>query len=169
VKALVTGGSAGIGLEIARQLLERGYDVVSVDTQAPGLKHPKLEHVELDLTNTLATERFAEKLRGQDITTVIHNAGVIRPALLPEVKLADLSALVNLHLSAAVLLVQAALPAMRRRSSAAWCWSPPAPCSACRRAPPTRRPRPACLAWRAPGRSSSRRTASPSTWWRRGR
>jgi NAD(P)-dependent dehydrogenase (short-subunit alcohol dehydrogenase family) len=44
---------------------------------------------------------------------VIHNAGVIRPAPLLEVKLADLSALVNLHLTAALLLVQAALPAMK--------------------------------------------------------
>src|SRR4051812_40361194 len=77
------------------------------------MKHPKLEHVELDLTNALATERFAEKIKNQDITTIIHNAGVIRPAPLAEVKLQDLNALVNLHLSAAVLLVQAALPAMK--------------------------------------------------------
>src|SRR5207342_1129158 len=73
----------------------------------------KLEHVEVDLTNALATERIAGKLKGQEITTLIHNAGVIRPALLPEVKLQDLNALVNLHLSAAVLLLQATLPAMK--------------------------------------------------------
>ena len=47
------------------------------------------------------------------MTTVIHNAGTIRPAPLAEVKLEDLDALVNLHLSAAILLVQAALPAMK--------------------------------------------------------
>jgi 3-oxoacyl-[acyl-carrier protein] reductase len=116
VKALITGGSAGIGLAVAKQLLEKDYEVVSVDIQPPGLKHPKLEHVELDLTNALATERFAEKIRNQGITTVIHNAGIIRPALLPDVKLEDLGALVNLHLSAAVLLVQAALPAMKAAS-----------------------------------------------------
>jgi 3-oxoacyl-[acyl-carrier protein] reductase len=113
VKAIVTGGSAGIGLAIVNQLLAKDYDVVSLDIQPPGIKHPKLEHVELDLTNALATERFAEKIKNQDITTIIHNAGVIRPAPLAEVKLQDLNALVNLHLSAAVLLVQAALPAMK--------------------------------------------------------
>ena len=86
---------------------------MSLDIQPPGIKHPKLEHIEIDLTNALATERIAEKLKSQDITTVIHNAGVIRPALLPDVKLEDLNALVNLHLSAAVLLMQAALPAMK--------------------------------------------------------
>jgi 3-oxoacyl-[acyl-carrier protein] reductase len=113
VKAIVTGGSAGIGLAIVNQLLAKDYDVVSLDVQPPGIKHPKLEHVELDLTNALATERFAEKIKNQDITTIIHNAGVIRPAPLAEVKLQDLNALVNLHLSAALLLVQAALPAMK--------------------------------------------------------
>ena len=113
MKALVTGGSAGIGLEVVKRLLERDYEVVSVDVQPAGHKHPKLEHVEVDLTNTLATERFAEKIKNQDITTVVHNAGAIRPALLPEVKIEDFAALVNLHLTAAVLLVQATLPAMK--------------------------------------------------------
>ena len=113
MKAIVTGGSAGIGLAIAKQLLEKDYEVLSLDIQPPGMKHPKLEHIELDLTNALATERFSEKIKNQDITTIIHNAGVIRPAPLAEVKLQDLNALVNLHLSAAVLLVQAALPAMK--------------------------------------------------------
>jgi NAD(P)-dependent dehydrogenase (short-subunit alcohol dehydrogenase family) len=113
VKAVVTGGSAGIGLAVVRQLLDRDYEVVSLDIQPPGMKHPKLEHIELDLTNALATERFSEKIKNQGVTTVIHNAGLIRPALLPEVKLEDLGALVNLHLSAALLLMQATLPAMK--------------------------------------------------------
>jgi NAD(P)-dependent dehydrogenase (short-subunit alcohol dehydrogenase family) len=113
VKAIVTGGSAGIGLAVVKLLLEKDYDVVSLDVQPPGMKHPKLAHIEIDLTNALATERIAGRLKSQDITTVIHNAGTIRPALLPEVRLEDLNALVNLHLSAAVLLVQATLPAMK--------------------------------------------------------
>jgi NAD(P)-dependent dehydrogenase (short-subunit alcohol dehydrogenase family) len=113
MKALVTGGSAGIGLAVVKQLLDRDYEVLSLDVQQPGFKHPKLQHIEVDLTNALATERIADKLKSQGITTVIHNAGLIRPAPLPEVKLEDLGALVNLHLSAAVLLVQAALPAMK--------------------------------------------------------
>ena len=113
MKALVTGGSAGIGLAVVKQLLDRDHEVVSLDVQQPGWKHPKLQHIEVDLTNALATERIADKLKSQGITTVIHNAGLIRPAPLPEVKLEDLGALVNLHLSAAVLLVQAALPAMK--------------------------------------------------------
>ena len=89
--------------------------------------------------------------------TIIHNAGVIRPALLADVKLDDLDALVDIHLSCAIQLVQAALPAMKARSaSAASCCCRRAPRWAWPRAPPIPPPRPACWAWRAPGRWSWR-------------
>ena len=112
--AIVTGGSAGIGRAIARRLLDQGREVISLDVQPSGLAHPKLRHVHVDLSDTEATRKAAAEIaRDHAITAVIHNAGVIRPALLSEVKLQDMNALVNLHISAAVLLVQAALPTMK--------------------------------------------------------
>jgi 3-oxoacyl-[acyl-carrier protein] reductase len=112
--AVVTGGSAGIGLAVVEKLLGAGYEVASLDLQPSPLKNRKLHFRKIDLTDTEAPRRIAEEIRNDHaITTVIHNAGVIRPALLPEVKLQDLHALVNLHLSAAILLTQAALPAMQ--------------------------------------------------------
>jgi 3-oxoacyl-[acyl-carrier protein] reductase len=110
--AVVTGGSAGIGRAIVQQLLERGEEVVSLDLQPSDLK---AKHFKVDLTDTEATRQAADEIaKKHQVTTVIHNAGVIRPALLPEVKLADFNALVNLHLSAAIVLTQAALPAMKQ-------------------------------------------------------
>ena len=111
--ALVTGGSAGIGLAIVKQLLARDYDVVSLDRQPPAFEHGKLAHVGVDLTDAAATGRVAKQVCAKPITTLIHNAGDIRPALLADVKLEDFDALVNLHLKAAITLVQAALPAMK--------------------------------------------------------
>jgi NAD(P)-dependent dehydrogenase (short-subunit alcohol dehydrogenase family) len=112
--AIVTGGSAGIGRAIATRLLEQGRQVISLDVQPSGLAHPKLRHVHVDLTDTEATRKVAAEIaRDHAITAVIHNAGVIRPSLLPDVTLQDLNALVNLHVTAAVILVQAALPTMK--------------------------------------------------------
>jgi NAD(P)-dependent dehydrogenase (short-subunit alcohol dehydrogenase family) len=97
-----------------RSLLDADYEVVCLDVQESSLQHPNFLFEKVDLTDVDATRRVAEDLaKRHAITTVIHNAGVIRPALLPEVKLKDLDALVNLHLSAAIVLTQAALPAMQ--------------------------------------------------------
>jgi len=114
--AAVTGGSAGIGKAVCQSLLADGYEVVSLARRRSDIDHPRLHDIEVDLTDRQATADAVKALvKRFAVTTVIHNAGVIRPALLPEVKLDDLDALVDLHLGSAIQLVQAALPAMRER------------------------------------------------------
>jgi 3-oxoacyl-[acyl-carrier protein] reductase len=114
--AAVTGGSAGIGKAIVERLLSEGYEVVSLARRRGGLDHARLHEVEVDLMDRAATKQAAADIaRRFELTTIVHNAGVIRPALLPEVQLEDMDALVNLHLGAPVLLVQAALPHMQER------------------------------------------------------
>ena len=111
----VTGGSAGIGRAICERLLAEGHEVVSLARRRCDVDHAKLHSIEVDLTDRQASADAVRELTQRfDVTTVIHNAGVIRPALLPDVQLDDLDALVELHLGCAVQLVQAALPAMKR-------------------------------------------------------
>ena len=108
----MTGGSSGIGLEIVKQLLAQKTEVVSLDLKPSPEK--KARHLAVDLTDPAATAwAAAEIAKKHQVTTLIHNAGAIRPALLPEVKVDDLNALVHLHLSAALILLQASLPAMQ--------------------------------------------------------
>ncbi len=114
--AIVTGGSAGIGATICRRMLEAGYEVVSLARRRPDWSHPALHAVEVDLTDATATKQAAESVARQyAVGTVIHNAGVIRPNLLPDVREEDLHDLTQLHLGAALLIVQAVLPRMRER------------------------------------------------------
>jgi len=114
--AIVTGGSTGIGEAVCRRLLEAGYEVVSLARRRPRWSHEGLHCVEVDLTDAGATEQAANAIAKQfAIGTVIHNAGAIRPDLLPDVKQKDLHDLTQLHLGAAILIVQAALPGMRER------------------------------------------------------
>jgi 3-oxoacyl-[acyl-carrier protein] reductase len=113
--ALVTGGSTGIGAEIARQMLDAGYEVISLARRKPSFKHAKLHPVEVDLLDAKATEQAGTDVASRfAVTHFIHNAGAIRPALLPDVKASDLDALTQLHLGAAITLAQATLPAMKQ-------------------------------------------------------
>jgi NAD(P)-dependent dehydrogenase (short-subunit alcohol dehydrogenase family) len=113
--ALVTGGATGIGAEICRQMLAAGYEVISLSLGKPDQAHPKLHSIEVDLLDRAATEpAAADVARRFAVTHLVHNAGAIRPALLPDVKLDDLEALTQLHLGSAITLVQAMLPSMKR-------------------------------------------------------
>jgi len=112
--AAVTGGSAGIGKAICEELLAQGYEVVSLARRRSDVDHPKLSSIEVDLMDRAATaDAVQDMVRRFEVTTLVHNAGVIRAALLADVKLDDLDALVNLHLGCAIQLVQATLPRMR--------------------------------------------------------
>jgi 3-oxoacyl-[acyl-carrier protein] reductase len=114
--AIVTGGSAGIGATICRRLIDAGHEVVSLARRKPDWSSPALRAIEVDLTDAAATKEAAASLARQfAIGTVVHNAGVIRPNLLPDVQQQDLDDLTQLHLGAAILLVQAALPGMHER------------------------------------------------------
>ncbi len=111
--AVVTGGSAGIGLEIVRQMLDAGYDVISMARRDPEMSHPKLKSVKVDLLDAQATIDASNEIAKQHgVTHVIHNAGVIWPNLLPNVTQEELHGLTQIHLGAAIALVQACLPHM---------------------------------------------------------
>jgi 3-oxoacyl-[acyl-carrier protein] reductase len=112
--AIVTGGSAGIGAAIAQAMLAAGHRVVNLDIAAPDWSHPQLVDWRVDLLDADATRAAAHEIRTRyAISHVIHNAGIIRPALLADVRTQDLQDLTQLHLAAPLILVQAALPAMR--------------------------------------------------------
>ena len=115
--AIVTGGSSGIGAAICRRLIEAGYEVVSLALRKPDWAHPALHGVEVDLTDRRATTEAAGTVaRRFAVSHVIHNAGAIRANLLADVRQNDLQELTQLHLGAAVLIVQAVLPSMRQRA-----------------------------------------------------
>ena len=112
--ALVTGTSTGIGKVLCEHLLDSGHEVVAMARRKTEIEHPRLHSVSVDLTDRAATaQAAAEVTRRFAITTFVHNAGIIRPALLGEVKLEDLDALTELHLGSAITIAQAVLPTMR--------------------------------------------------------
>ncbi len=114
-RAIVTGGSAGIGAEICRQLLTAGYEVISLARRTGDIRDPRFSAIEVDLSNADATRRIAFELaRERPATTLVHNAGAVRERPLEQVTPEDLDTLVGLHIAAPIALMQANLAAMRQ-------------------------------------------------------
>lgn len=114
--ALVTGASSGIGAATSEALLAAGYRVICLSRGRFKSSSEGVHNVEVDLGDANATRQAALEVAGRfPITTVVHNAGAIREKPLEEVTLDDLEALTNLHVAAAISLVQAALPTMKQQ------------------------------------------------------
>ncbi|MFY9238660.1 MAG: SDR family oxidoreductase [Roseovarius sp.] len=114
--ALITGGSQGIGADLARRLLERDYRVISLSRHAPDWQHDNLFSYEVDLLDADAVSEVAHEIASQhDVSHLVHNAGLIWPNLVEDASASDITGLAQLHLGSALTLLQACLPGMKKR------------------------------------------------------
>jgi benzil reductase ((S)-benzoin forming) len=75
--AIVTGTSSGIGEEVARQLLHRGWEVIGIARRAAALDAPGYAHCSLDLADVARLTPALEKQLGSRV----RDRGLIRLAL----------------------------------------------------------------------------------------
>ncbi len=114
-RAVVTGGSSGIGLATVNMLLADGYEVINFSRRDCPVHSPRLKSITIDLADAEATrEAVADVAAGTPATTLVHCAGAIREKPIEEATLADLDELAHLHLGAALSLLKANLPAMKQ-------------------------------------------------------
>jgi len=114
--ALVTGGSAGIGASICQHLLDDGYHVLNLSRRKSESQSDRITDVEVDLSDVEATKSaIAELAEKYEILSLVHNAGVIRPDLIEDIKLEDVEYVTRLHLYTSILLTQGVLEAMKAK------------------------------------------------------
>ncbi len=82
--AVVTGANRGIGLELARQLADRGYRIIAVCRQASPQLSALGVQVEagIDITDRAGLEDLADRLGGTRIDLLVNNAGLLIPSSL---------------------------------------------------------------------------------------
>jgi uncharacterized protein len=81
--AVVTGGSSGIGLELARQCITNGFDVIiAADrpmeqsvAELTAERGGRVEAIQCDLATKGGVERLIEALGGRDVHALLANAG----------------------------------------------------------------------------------------------
>ncbi|MEP9388999.1 SDR family oxidoreductase [Mesorhizobium sp. KR9-304] len=121
-RALVTGGSRGIGAAIALALADKGADVAITYEQSADRAAEIVKAIEgkgrralairADSADPAAVKRSVEQavagLGGLDI--LVNNAGIARFGPFVDLSLEDIDALLNVNVRAAVLATQAAIP-----------------------------------------------------------
>lgn len=122
--ALITGASAGIGAEFARQLAADGYDLILVARRGDRLAaladelDTAIECISADLTDRQDMHRVCARAAECDtLTMLVNNAGFGSRPLFHEMPEDQLYAMATLHMTAVVMLTRAALPGMLKRQA----------------------------------------------------
>jgi NAD(P)-dependent dehydrogenase (short-subunit alcohol dehydrogenase family) len=78
--AIVTGANRGIGLELAKQLKERGDDVIAACRTTSSELDTLGVRVEagVDVSDAASVAELAQRLKGAEIDLLINNAGILR-------------------------------------------------------------------------------------------
>jgi 3-oxoacyl-[acyl-carrier protein] reductase len=110
-RAVVTGSSSGIGLAIARHLLDAGWQVHGFDIAPAQADHPHFTPVTVDLTDAAATGAATQAVRGAN--AFVHAAGVLRVGALGHLDAQAGYLMWQLHVDAATRIAGILLPAMQ--------------------------------------------------------
>lgn len=115
---LVTGGSKGIGLAIARAFVARGGHVVIGARSAPAsLEAERLHAVKADVRRPDDAQRLVDEAvaRFGGLDVLVNNAGIGKFAHVADMSLDDWHAIIDTNLNGVFYCTRAALPVMRAR------------------------------------------------------
>ncbi len=123
---LITGGSSGIGLELARQLLDRGNVVIitgrderALETAKRRLPGVHLFRSDVSEPDGIGALHDAVAARFPKLDTLVNNAGVMRIVKLGEDRsLEDVAQEIDIDLTGPIRMVQQFLPLLRSQPDA---------------------------------------------------
>src|SRR5674476_42085 len=100
MKAIVTGGTRGIGLEISKKLLAKGFEVHVVSRS--GIESPPEGIVSwtADIADYQQTIRVVEKIG--PVKVLINNAGIMNPKTANDYRSEEILQILNINLITAV-------------------------------------------------------------------
>jgi uncharacterized oxidoreductase len=123
---LITGGTSGIGLELANQLLQRGNTVIVTGRDREKLDaikrmFPNVYTFESDVSNPAAIKALHDNVTAQfpALNVLVNNAGIMRNLNLNvDRDLYDVTREIEVNLSGTIRMVQQFLPHLKTRKGA---------------------------------------------------
>ncbi len=112
-RALVTGGSRGIGAAICENLDRLGAEVIVV---GKGQYSGKFQFLRSDLSDSRNTDDLASKIQSMEIEILINNAGINRINFTNAIEDTEWLEVLSVNLTAPMRLTRAVLPHMIKKN-----------------------------------------------------
>tara|TARA_B100000315_G_scaffold258428_1_gene310490 strand:- start:12025 stop:12732 length:708 start_codon:yes stop_codon:yes gene_type:complete len=113
-RALVTGGTRGIGEAIASALLEVGYEVFVSGTTLDGQGPKGSKYLCCDFEDSSALDCFVETVAGLDVGVLINNAGINKVGPIEDYAMEDFDRIQRVNVTAPYRVCQAVVEGMRK-------------------------------------------------------
>ena len=114
-KAMVTGGTRGIGAAIAIQLLREGAEVLTIGRNPSHHPPEGCQYRQVDFADAASLDKFVTEIGGMGIDILINNTGINKIAPFEQIEIDDFERIQRVNLHAPVRLIQALLPGMRQK------------------------------------------------------
>ncbi len=112
-KALITGGTRGIGYAIAERLLSDGLDVLVTGTTDDGAGPEGSKYYQANFLDTTSTKNFLKYISDRKFDVLVNNAGINKIGVFSEIAIEDFDKILKVNLRTPFLICQKVIPYMK--------------------------------------------------------